>query len=531
MTLARAGREIELKLLVPADAVRRLAAHRLLRGRTRPARRRLYSIYFDTPALDLWRQGIALRVRREGRRWVQTVKGGGSAQGGLHQRAEAEAEVAGPAPDVSRVRDRELAVAFASPRLRAQLAPVFTTEFTRSSRVLELDAEVRVEASVDQGEIRSGKRAEPLIELELELKGGAPHHLYDLALKLADDIPLSIEDRSKADRGYALARDERAAPVKARAAALDRGMSVNEAFKAVMWASLAHLQANERGMMEGRDPEFLHQMRVALRRLRSAVGVFAPPLPEPVIAPVSNELRWLAASLGPARDWDVFVTETLPPIEEEFGAHSGLSEFSARCNRLRRTAGARARRAVRSARYRRLALSTAAWLASEGWLPQLEQAAAAELQLPVGEFAAAVLERRYNQLRKKGRRLGELSAVELHRLRIAIKKFRYAADFFAGLYDPGAARQALKQLARLQDVLGAMNDAATAANLMAGGFDGARGRRALEAKGILLGWSRGRAATLRRELKGAWKEFRSAGKFWAIAPVIRYPSLVARHAS
>jgi inorganic triphosphatase YgiF len=527
----KAAPEIELKLVVPAAAVRRLASHPLLRGRSRPARQRLYAIYFDTPALDLWRQGIALRVRREGRRWVQTVKGGGSAQGGLHQRAEAEAEVAGPQPNLSRVRDGDFAGAFASPRLRAELAPVFVTEFTRSSRLLELDAEARVEASVDRGLIRSGKRAEPLSELELELKGGAPHHLYDLALRLAEDVPLSIEDRSKAERGYALARAERAAPVKARPAVLDRGMSVNDAFKAVMWASLAHLQANERGMLGGRDPEYLHQMRVALRRLRSAVSVFTPPLPEAVITPVRNDLRWLATSLGPARDWDVFVTETLPPIEAEFGAHGGLADFSARCNRLRRAAGARARRAVRSARYRRLALSTAAWLASEGWLPQLEQPAVGALQAPVGAFAAAVLERRYNQVRKKGRKLGELSAVELHRLRIAIKKFRYAADFFAGLYEPGATREALKRLSRLQDVLGAMNDAATVANLMASAFEGARGRRVLEAKGILLGWSRGRAATLRRELRSAWKEFRSAGKFWLMAPVLRHPSLVARQAS
>src|SRR5688572_5523997 len=170
----KAAPEIELKLGVPAGAVRRLAAHRLLRGQFRPARRRLYAIYFDTPAFDLWRQGIALRVRREGRRWVQTVKGGGNAQGGLHQRAEAEIEVAGPRPDLSRVRHGDFAEAFASARVRAQLARVFVTECTRGSRALELDAEARVEVSVDQGEIRSGKRAEPFSELELELKDGAP---------------------------------------------------------------------------------------------------------------------------------------------------------------------------------------------------------------------------------------------------------------------------------------------------------------------------------------------------------------------
>jgi triphosphatase len=514
MTDSPADLETELKLLVPPDAVRRLAAHRLLRGRTRPARRRLYSIYFDTPALDLWRQGIALRVRREGRRWMQTVKGGGAARGGLHQRPEAESEVAGPVPDTSRIRDRELAEAFASPQLRAQLAPVFTTDITRSSRVLELDADARVEASVDQGVIRSGDRSEAVSEIELELKSGEPHQLYDLALKLADDVPLSIGDRSKAARGYALARGEPERPVKARPAMLDRDMKVIDAFKAVMWANLAHLHANEAGMLGARNPEYLHQMRVALRRLRSALAVFAPLFPEPVLSPARTELKWLANGLGPARDWDVLVTEMLPQIAAEFGAHAGLGEFSVRCERLRRRANARARRAVHSARYRHLVLWLAAWLAQDGWAARMEPSARAALQAPVADFAAAVLEGRYGQVRKKGRNLGGLSAIQLHRLRIAIKKFRYAADFFAGLYDARAARAALKRLSRLQDILGAMNDAATVAKLITHGFARVPGQRGLEARGILLGWSRGRATTLKRELQSAWKEFRAAEKFW-----------------
>jgi len=152
--------------------------------------------------LPVWKELRALpvgkaEVRREGRRWMQTVKGGGSARGGLHQRAEAEAEVAGPAPDLSSIHDRELAEAFASPQLRAQLTPVFTTDITRSSRVLELDSEARVEASVDQGVIRSGNRSEAVSEIELELKSGEPHQLYELALKLDlgayDRVPTLVE--------------------------------------------------------------------------------------------------------------------------------------------------------------------------------------------------------------------------------------------------------------------------------------------------------------------------------------------------
>jgi len=172
-------------------------------------------------------------------------------------------------------------------------------------------------------------------------------------------------NRSKAERGYALARGKAEAPIKARPAVLDREMSVNDAFKSVMWATLSHLQANEPGMLAGRDPEYLHQMRVALRRIRSAFGVFAALFPGPAISPVRNELKWLAANLGPARDWDVFVTETLPPIEAQFGARGGLGAFVARCEGLRRAANARARRAARSARYRHLILRLSAWLSAE----------------------------------------------------------------------------------------------------------------------------------------------------------------------
>jgi CHAD domain-containing protein len=118
------------------------------------------------------------------------------------------------------------------------------------------------------------------------------------------------------------------------------------------------------------------------------------------------------------------------------------------------------------------------------------------------------------RVRKRGWKLRQLSSTQLHRLRIAIKKFRYATDFFAGLHDEGRARDALQRLARLQNVLGAINDAATVGSFVGQVLHGSRSRHAAEARGILLGWSRGRAATLRRELKTAWKSFRTAEKFW-----------------
>ena len=315
-------------------------------------------------------------------------------------------------------------------------------------------------------------------------------------------------------RAAPAAPPRRTGAVKARAATLDRAMPVSAAFKAVMSANLAHLRANDRGTLEGHDLEYLHQMRVALRRMRSAMSVFAPVLPETAVFQLGAELKWLAGRLGPARDWDVFLTETLPPIEAEFGPHPGLAPFAARCRQLRGRAAAQARRAVRSARYDRLVSRLETWLAGEEWLTRADPAARAALAGPVAEFASGVLERRYERVMAKGQSLARLDSGELHRLRIAIKKFRYGSDFFAALYDESEARGALERLSRLQDILGTMNDAATVSNLAAQGFGGMSGPAAREARGLLLGWSRGRAATLKRELKGAWKEFRGAGKFW-----------------
>ena len=499
--------EVELKLLVPRNAVARLLRHPLLRTGPRAARSRLHSVYYDTPALDLQRHGHTLRVRREGRRWVQALKGGGQAQGGLHRRAELETDLAGPALDAAGLRARGLGGELASPEVRARLRPLFTPDFVRTRRVLQPRPGVRIEASVDQGFIRSGARRAELSELELELKAGAPRDLYDLALQLAAAVPLAISDRSKAERGYALALDRADRPVRATPAALDRNLSVYDAFRTVLWGGLSHLQGNEAGMAGGRDIEYLHQMRVAVRRLRSAVGIVAPLFPDGRLAPFRRDLMWLASRLGPARDWDVFVTETVPAIASGPYADDALQHFLPRCEALRRGAHRGARRAMRSRRYRRFTLALAAWLVQEDDRQGLDEPALAALAAPVPDYAGRVLRKRYRRAKKKGRGLGRCTSRELHRLRIAIKKLRYAADFFSGLYDPAAVRGMLKRLARLQDILGAINDAATASRL-ADEAGGATVRR------VVMRWRRARTGVLRRELKAAWRQFRATETFW-----------------
>jgi triphosphatase len=505
--------ETEFKLRFPPGTLRQLSTHPLLRGRTPAVVRKLHTIYFDTPEYDLRRQGVALRVRRDGRHWVQAVKDVGTVRGGLRRRLEIETEVSGAFPDCARITDGRLVEIFASPELRAALGPVFVTEFTRKARLIDFQGAV-VEASIDRGEIRGGDGIDPVAELELELKSGPSWRLFELALELVEDMPLQVEYRSKAERGYALAQGERPQPVKATTAVLSADMTVSAAFETIAWVTLHHLQSNERGVFDGSDPEYLHQLRVALRRLRSAFNLFSTVLPQNAVAPLVAELRWLAGALGPARDWDVFMIETLPPIREQFADHEALAALACECARLQRAAARKAQRAVGSRRYQRLMLRLAGWVATEAWLVDADAAVRATLMKPTTEFAADVLAARYAQVRKRGRRLKRRSLVELHRLRIAVKKLRYAGDFFSTLFEASHARGMLSQLARLQTILGTMNDASTVGNLVRVGT-GTQADQALSgARGIVVGWSRGRALTLRRELQAAWKAFRAAEKFW-----------------
>lgn len=305
--------EIELKLALPPD--QQAAFHKLMaRRRRQPVKHSLVTRYFDTADGVLSAQGIALRLRKSGRCWVQTLKTEGERQGGLSQRIEHEMAVSGACLDWSRFP--AAARAWVPEAVRAQLLPVFETHFTRTAWQLDGAGGARIEVALDVGEIRAGKRRQPICEIELELKAGTPEALfalaYDWALTL-DCLPL---DTSKAERGVRLALQHPDSPVRFAHAALSPDMQAEEGCMQIVQACLTQFQANLPGVMAGRNSEFLHQSRVALRRLRVALRLFrtlcAPP------DTLRADLRAIAAALGPARDWDVLCDEILPPIAPHF---------------------------------------------------------------------------------------------------------------------------------------------------------------------------------------------------------------------
>lgn len=506
--------EIELKLAVAPRDLERMAREACAQASAPPATEELVTEYYDTARRALWRTGLTLRLRRTHEGWWQGIKGGGTVEAGLHRRLESETRVPHPAPDLARIADRELAAQVRKAVGRAALEPVFRTEFTRRTcRVAPAPGSV-VLLCFDHGSLRTATRRQALCEIELELERGPVWRLYELALELERRARVRVEERSKAERGYALAGAARATPSKAPPSAVREPMGALEAFRAICFDCLAHLETNREGMLADEDQEYLHQMRVALRRLRSAFSVFSRLLPKPATEPPLDEIRWLGRALGPARDWDVFLALHLAPVMARHPGHPGLAALQRACERERAAAHRAARRAVASRRYQRLLLGLGAWLTGESWVSLLPLEPARELRQPVRGYAAAALARRFRQVSRRGHGIASHDAAELHRLRIAVKKLRYTATFFAPLFPARREAAMHEALGALQDALGQINDCAAAERLLDAARRRARGARLLEARQLVAGANDALRAQQRRKLRAEWKALREALRFW-----------------
>lgn len=505
--------ETELKLAVTPRTLARAAQDPLLGGRAEPPQP-LQAIYFDTARRALCKRGLSVRLRHEEGGWVQTIKGAGSLDSGLHRREEINRRASGPALDLRRLGASAPERAVAAIARRASLAPVFRIEVERQVRHVMPAPDSAIEISLDRGFIRSPGGRSAVCEIELELKRGPAVHVFELAKAIAERYAVRVEPRSKAARGFELIGAVRAAPVRGSLRVLRREMHAALAFRVAAGSCLNHLQANQYGVLRGSDPEYVHQARVALRRLRSVLDAFADLLPDAQSEPRLRALRCLTRALGPAREWDVFAAETLAPVMEQFPGHRGLSAIARASGRLREAAYLRSRRALAARGSQQLQLDLAAWLASESWRAASDGEAGERWGAPVRAHAVRMLARYHKRLLKRGRGIQSAGLGRLHRLRIATKRLRYAAVFFAPLFPRARAAPMLKALNDLQDALGAINDCAIAPSLIRAAAAAARGPLRAPARTLIEHWNAAMLADRRRGLKRVWKAVRRCEAFW-----------------
>ena len=520
--------EVELKFQVPATA-RRAVEAAVERGASR--RTHLQAIYFDTPDRRLAAAGVALRLRKEGRQWVQTAKAGGA---DAMQRLEHNVPLVGalavprgtlPGADWHRhagtpVGERLAAVL--KQRVGEDAAPVVVAQY--STDIWRRHRDVRaaggwVELAFDTGHLIAGEKRLPVCELEIELLRGRPGAVIDVARQWVVRHGLWLDVRSKSERGVRLASGvSRGAVAKATPVTLDRDASPDIARHVVIANCLQQILPNA-SQVASEEPgaagseDYVHQLRVGLRRLRSALRFFDG-WSTPVDPAWGEALTRLFRQLGAARDRDALAASLLPALRE---AGAPLFELppappGPTPTELLRTP------ASTQALLTGLALQIGAPVADapgDTPAPLVARRTLADATSEVidtgpalSKAAARRLARWHRRVVRAAKRYGELSDAERHSLRKRVKRLRYATEFTASLYRTKAVARYLARLAPLQDSLGRYNDLCV-------GLETYRAAVGDDSRAwFAIGWLVARRDVLLRQSEKALVRFAASEPFW-----------------
>lgn len=449
------------------------------------------SIYFDTPDRALAAADISFRIRHLEDRRVQTVKAAGRSSAGLFARSEWEKLVDSDVP----VIDNTTPVQALLGADADDLALAFIVEMSRRTWTVTEGSAV-IEVVLDRGAVVAGDRLSPVCEMELELKSGPPDALFMFARKVNGTVPTKLGVLTKADRGYLLTA---ALPksVKAEVVPLTAAMTAQEAFQQITQSCIRQFRRNEDMMFPARAPEPLHQARVAIRRLRSAFTIFKPVLGADAVQDLRNGLRDLAGALGPARDLDVLLERAKAgPLKDRLRAE-------------REAAYDHAQACLDADTARTLMLNLIEWIGSGPWLTDPDTVDMRDM--PARDFAADALSRFRRKVKKGGHDMARLEDEVRHDVRKDAKKLRYAAEFFAPLFEGkrelSLQKKFIAALEEVQEQLGALNDLATAPHVLErlGVADDP------EASSLLAG---GRKKSLLSAAADAHDDFANAPRYW-----------------
>ncbi len=507
------GREVEVKLVTDADELSRAMALEVLSaGEKDKPRRILRAVYFDSPLGDLRKNSIVLRIRKIRGKFHIGFKQASPLTDGAFRRREVECVVATLEPDIS-VFGPEIEAELEFILQGRPLQPLFEIVVKRLTRTLQ-SGRSQIEVAFDSGIVNADDRQAKFNEIEFELKSGDEASLYDLALQVSKELPLQLGTLSKADRGFVLLTGGGFESRRAGNLQLSQDATLDDAIGATLATSINHFTTNWPAFNQSRHPESVHQMRVALRRLRAALCLYNHAFPCSEFQAFRAEASRLASALGQARDWDVFLdlmeSGPLRQTQHEANFDSVFSAIEAR----RKASYEIARSSVGAQATTRFVLGIHAFLAHHGWRNTFSATELPRLIEPAREFAEEVLKRLHKRVLKRGKRPEHLSPEDRHRLRIAVKQVRYASEFFGGVFHSGAeVRTYVRAVSVLQDAFGAFNDRIIATRMLRD-LEGAVGSEGARAVGIIIGWYAREAEFVDQQLGKAWKAFKHTPTFW-----------------
>jgi len=460
-------RETEIKFDLSREEAERIISHPLWQQSSPPKIKLLNSVYFDTPDRLLLQAGYSLRIRDDDGKRVQTIKTLGSGGHSLTDREEWSCPLRGKKPNI-----RARAASVVRPALAAMkdgdtLEAIFSVAVKRYLFRLKFN-ESEIEVAVDSGELLAGDRKE-FHELELELISGDRAALFALAFHLFRFAPLRLHMLSKAERGFADI-GEGLQPVRAARLDLNADFSPAEAFQSIARSCLRHLLGNTSALRDNPTPDAIHQARVAIRRLRAAMGLFRDVIDDTARGPINTELRWIARELGVARSLDVYISDVLEPAIAVYGAEPDFVMLLDEYNFRRERAYQDAVDLLHSPRFGFAVLSVMRWIECGQWLSREAETGETAKCLSIREYASWQLSRKWKKVRSEAKRRQEQTDEERHEWRIDVKKLRYACEFFFSLFDEkieddgmrDVRRKAARRLSSLQDNLGELNDIAEA---------------------------------------------------------------------
>jgi inorganic triphosphatase YgiF len=511
--------EVELKFLLDEPAGDVWARAKKLGPGGKRRTRTLRSIYFDTDDHALKKAGTALRLRRDGRRWVQTVKTNRLPGVGLTRVGEVENDAPGGRLAIGAIPDQAVRDAVLRQVAGRPLEPVCETVIRRATKEISTVNGTVAELAVDVGTVLAAGRAAELREVEIELLAGDPRGLFEIAQALFPSGGLRLSRLSKSERGYLLAEtggiEPDLAPRNARRVELETTLTAEEGARRILRECIEQVVDNIEVVRSLDQPEGPHQLRIGLRRLRSLFGMFMPVAKSAELKRLDGEARWLAREVGALRDLDVAGGDIL---EKEAGAHVEepcLAMLAARVEALAAERREEIRALLSGPRVQTLLLDLICCVETRGWLVPEEVEQTARLAAPIGELAQSSLDRQWKRVAKRARKIDRLGVEQRHDLRKELKKLRYAIEFFTPLYERKRTAPMIKRLKRLQEVFGALNDAAMLHSVLdQPGLMDSDDASAQRAAGWVLGASEARAALAWTGAKAQWRALKQTKPFW-----------------